>query len=523
MQDRQSDLGLHKSYAADICRMSREIAELAREIESLETELLSSGTTRTADNVQEELDDLGLNLSETKRELEGLIIDREQKRTMMHNLEAQIHQSELDFNVKQLQIKERQSFVEQKDELRREITDLQQQMKAIEEELGTFTAPLAKKEDELSKIRTENAAKENVEVQQVQIYNESLNRLETINKELQKLNEMNIDSNYRQCQQEIDTLDNSIKVATQRMTELQESLSDLDKEASKAKAFERNVGDNIRLRAYQREIQELDLKLAELDIDSATKASKEYDESYHTARKYLTGLQAEQAKLGGEIGIDKKNLKDKRSEMDSEFKDITERYRSQLVKVKTVELANQDLDKYAKALDQAIMKYHSHKMAEINDTIQTLWQKTYQGTDIDNISIKSENENLKSNRSYNYRVVMMKDQVEMDMRGRCSAGQKVLASIIIRLALAESFGTNCGILALDEPTTNLDKENINALAASLAEIIKERRDQSNFQLVVITHDEDFLNQLGQSDVLDKYWRVSRNLQQKSIIERQRLI
>ncbi|KAA1135780.1 DNA repair protein rad50 [Puccinia graminis f. sp. tritici] len=162
-------------------------------------------------------------------------------------------------------------------------------------------------------------------------------------------------------------------------------------------------------------------------------------------------------------------------------------------------------------------------MAEINDTIQTLWNKTYQGTDIDNISIKSENENAKSNRSYNYRVVMMKDQVEMDMRGRCSAGQKVLASIIIRLALAESFGTNCGILALDEPTTNLDKENIDALANSLAEIIKERRDQANFQLVVITHDEDFLNRLGQADVLDKYWRVSRNQQQKSIIERQRMI
>lgn len=68
------------------------------------------------------------------------------------------------------------------------------------------------------------------------------------------------------------------------------------------------------------------------------------------------------------------------------------------------------------------------------------------------------------------KVVMLKDQVEMDMRGRCSAGQKVLASIIIRLALAESFGTNCGILALDEPTTNLDKDNINALAAALSEL-----------------------------------------------------
>ena len=64
---------------------------------------------------------------------------------------------------------------------------------------------------------------------------------------------------------------------------------------------------------------------------------------------------------------------------------------------------------------------------------------------------------------------MMKDNVEMDMRGRCSAGQKVLASIIIRLALAESFGTDCGMLALDEPTTNLDRDNIQSLAASLAE------------------------------------------------------
>jgi hypothetical protein len=54
------------------------------------------------------------------------------------------------------------------------------------------------------------------------------------------------------------------------------------------------------------------------------------------------------------------------------------------------------------------------------------------------------------------RVVMVNGGVELDMRGRCSAGQKVLACLIIRLALAETFCLNCGILALDEPTTNLD-------------------------------------------------------------------
>ena len=66
---------------------------------------------------------------------------------------------------------------------------------------------------------------------------------------------------------------------------------------------------------------------------------------------------------------------------------------------------------------------------------------------------------------------MTKDNVEMDMRGRCSAGQKMLASIIIRLALSDSFAQNCGILALDEPTNALDQENIEALAASLVECV----------------------------------------------------
>lgn len=44
---------------------------------------------------------------------------------------------------------------------------------------------------------------------------------------------------------------------------------------------------------------------------------------------------------------------------------------------------------------------------------------------------------------------------------------QVLASLIIRLALAETFCLNCGILALDEPTTNLDAPNSESLAAAL--------------------------------------------------------
>lgn len=53
---------------------------------------------------------------------------------------------------------------------------------------------------------------------------------------------------------------------------------------------------------------------------------------------------------------------------------------------------------------RAVMKYHSLKMEEINRIIEELWKATYRGTDVDTIMIRSENENAKGNRSYNYRV-----------------------------------------------------------------------------------------------------------------------
>ena len=97
------------------------------------------------------------------------------------------------------------------------------------------------------------------------------------------------------------------------------------------------------------------------------------------------------------------------------------------------------------------------------------------------------------------------------MRSRCSAGQKALASLVIRMALAEAFCSSCGVLALDEPTTNLDHENKVALVTSLKQIIHRRKRQHNFQLIIITHDEEFGQLLTQAELGDRmsYYRISR--------------
>ncbi|EGB11145.1 hypothetical protein AURANDRAFT_5421, partial [Aureococcus anophagefferens] len=185
------------------------------------------------------------------------------------------------------------------------------------------------------------------------------------------------------------------------------------------------------------------------------------------------------------------------------YKGVEEKHRKALINKETTEMAAKDLEHYWGALDKALSNYHSLKIEEINRIVRELWQITYMGEDIDSIEIVS-GEDAGSNRaarSYNYHVQMRKAQgrkragAALDMKGRCSAGQRVLASIVIRLALAQTFCIKCGILALDEPTTNLDEANRRSLAHGLSRIIAERAAQHNFQLVVITHDEEFIGTL----------------------------
>jgi DNA repair protein RAD50 len=210
------------------------------------------------------------------------------------------------------------------------------------------------------------------------------------------------------------------------------------------------------------------------------------------------------------------------------YANIEQRHREAVIKHESSAYAAKDLGRYHGALDKALMKFHSLKMAEINKSIREYWQKVYRGRDIDYIAIRSDTDESPADaaggprggavgediagralRSYNYRVVMVCGDAEMDMRGRCSAGQRVLASIIVRLAMADTFCNNCGVLALDEPTTNLDVANIDGLAGALADLIDIRRNNSRFQLILITHDETFVSQLSQKQVADWYYYISK--------------
>lgn len=307
-----------------------------------------------------------------------------------------------------------------------------------------------------------------------------------------------------------------------RVAALKSELDGKAQDYAETQAFASQVLD---LLSYKKQESEYESVKAEMEVAGLDTSVLEREPVIDKELKKLASKrstkQSEADISAGSFAAIEENMKKAQDRLRSiEFDDIDTRYLSQMTEAQSIEIACSDLEKYHKALERTLLSFHASKMADINKTIKELWQKTYRGVDIDYIQIKADTETTSTRSSYNYRVVMFVGGAELDMRGRCSAGQKILSCLIIRLALAENFCLNCGVLALDEPTTNLDAENSASLAEALKSLMISRKDYESFQLIVITHDEEFAMRLGTRDNVEYLWRVSKDENQHSRIRRE---
>ncbi|ORX37164.1 hypothetical protein BD324DRAFT_625039 [Kockovaella imperatae] len=519
------DLQTLKSAATLVSRTLGEITDLAADVARLERDLEGSGSLKTVEEVQHEVDLLSAEIKNVSRDQQALVSEKDLKSNSVRSASDDIGQKRLRLGTLKSQQEKRMRDEAALTELQETLSQLQNQLKTLDSSAQSAEAPWREKMEELNRYRTERQNAENDQSLQVGIYQSSLNDLESKHRACQAYLTEGNDRKIRENEAQMEDLKREIGLTTEARAKIDSAIASLQDELSRANSLRTNISANVRYRNEQKDILKVQEELDGMDVEEAAKARKDFNKRFSQMMQREQEITNDWQRASGVLSQVIENRKRMQETLESEYKNIDKMFKEQLIKTKVSEVANNDLEKYGKALDNAILKYHSIKMDEINDNIGHLWNKTYQGTDIDGIKIVSDHDETTSTstrKSYNYRVVMIKDSVELDMRGRCSAGQKVLASIIIRLALAESFGQGCGVLALDEPTTNLDQENINALAESLAEIIRERRRQANFQLIVITHDEGFLQRLAAHDVLEYYWRVHRDASQKSALERQRV-
>ena len=522
--EEQRDAELLSKPVSNLVKCFEDLEGLQDQVKSLESESQVAGvSSRSLEDIKEDLDVVGEQQKAASLKLSRLETEEKQIRDHINALLLELERQKNRLMTADHELQEQISINKQVSDLRNANSQQRETVVKISADLDKISPEIEQNKRKLEDVHQRGAEKEKILQKEANQLADDVRYLFRADEEIRAYIREGREASLRKCQREITALDSQIASFQAESKEVIVEINKIKDERANQDWNKRVINDNLNYRKMQRDLQANEDKINRLESQNAEADQEQYIRTAeHWQRKQNESVSLRTRQLAI-MNTKDEQLAQLISEWETDYKDAAQNYRKAHIEVETTKAVVEDLKCYGSALDKAIMQFHSLKMEQINATIEELWKATYQGTDVDTILIRSDNESGKGNRSYNYRVCMVKSDVEMDMRGRCSAGQKVLASIIIRLALAECFSEYCGLIALDEPTTNLDRDNIKSLAESLHGIIRTRQAQRNFQLIVITHDEEFLKYMKCADFCDNYYRVYRDASQNSVIERQRIM
>lgn len=490
-------------------------------LSNLEGRLLKVSSSRSKQQVEMDIDKIKEDITLAERNYESWQQKIDKFKTRSHEYNATkngLIQQQLDI----------QKAVQNKPKLEEQVEELREKNEKLSVETQQLQSQVAPLEIEVNETKNQ---KESIKVRNQSTYHDEQKALDKRVNNFKKLKELqgkvdvylrrNVDGLLDEAVEKLKENKKSLESIVEGKNKIINTMAELKTQLATQDTTFKTLENNLLLRKTRTEEKQATTQLEKIKEKAGRFDPASLDSEKERLSRERQNLNNDIVKRAGQK-IELENIiKNNEDELKkAENRDAHKIFKGNCYKYATRKQALVDLDKYMRYFENALMQFHTSCMRHINERIRQLWREIYRGGDIDHIQIKTEaTTHTQLKRSFKYRVVQVKNGIEMDMSGRCSAGQKVLASIIIRLALAERFSLNCGILALDEPTTNLDKENIISLSNALVNIVHSRKDEKNFQLIVITHDEDFLQELKHVDGMNHYWKVSRNDRGTSVIRK----
>ncbi|CAG8510114.1 16728_t:CDS:2 [Funneliformis mosseae] len=487
----------------DAIKLKANLSSLDKEINNLEPYMRASNDSK---NKKDEWREKAIVLRKDIKELNEI---RDSRNREEKNLRERLHKLEMDKYKKQNDFDNRSQIQEQIDELNKNMILQERELSPLFDQITNLDNEIRDMAAELQEFRTRKSESEDAimtDLNKLQTFHENFTKIE---REIIEYVHSGKREGLDECTEQIKRIQQSTTEKTNNSNELKAKLHQLDLNIGQTRQAKRDLQDNRDYRNLKVEIENLQIKIEDLRQQLESQGSTNYVKREDFLQAERTRISSEISSITGNMEQIRVTINIDRDDLETQYKNIKEKFKDQWALKHGDQEAIAEIDRLISELDNILMNYHTRKMQEINSKIDELWGEAYNGDDIEKIEIRSEQENAQYNRSYNYRVVMQKNSKILDMRGRCSAGQRMLASIIIRMALAECFSKGFGMFVLDEPTTNLDENHINKLATSLRCIVENRRNESNFQLVVITHDDKFAEKLGLRELSNFKYRVEK--------------
>ncbi|KAF6081688.1 hypothetical protein HJG60_008718 [Phyllostomus discolor] len=416
------DVTIMERFQMELKDVERKIAQQAAKLQGVDLDRTVQQVNQEKQEKQHKLDTVSSKIELNRK----FIQDQQEQIQHLRSITNELKSEKLQISTN---LQRRQQLEEQTVELSTEVQSLYREIKDAKEQLSPLETTLDKFQQEKEEIICKKNTSIKITQDKINDIKEKVKNIHGYMKNIENYIQDGKDDYKKQKETELNKVIAQLSESEKHHEKINKEMGIMRQDIDTQKIQERWLQDNLTLRKRNEELKEVEeerkrhlKEMGQMQVLQMRNEHQNLEEKIDTIKRNHS------LAIGRQKGYEDEIIHFKKELQKPQFRDAEEKYREMMIVMRTTELVNKDLDIYYKTLDQAIMKFHSMKMEEINKIIRDLWRSTYRGQDIEYIEIRSDaDENLSASdkrRNYNYRVVMLKGDTALDMRGRCSAGQK---------------------------------------------------------------------------------------------------
>ena len=232
--------------------------------------------------------------------------------------------------------------------------------------------------------------------------------------------------------------------------------------------LEKRTEVEIKIEKYKKLLTEVEKQLSEVEFD-------EYE--FNKLKEKLEKIKIERHGYMIELKNKKDILSEKEKrlfQLNKEIKILEENKKE----IEFLKYAANALNTFSVNLGEIQEILRREFVENLNEVMNIIWQDVYPYEDFIGIRFKIDD------KDYLLQLYDLKNKW-INVEGISSGGERSIASLVMRIALAIVLSPNLKLLILDEPTHNLDTN----IIEKLSEVLREKVGNLLEQTIIVTHDE----------------------------------
>ena len=313
-------------YRGDISNYESQVQELAAK----QTDI---GSSRSLEDVQEELDRLNERSRTAKSSVARLVSDRDRAKAEINSLELECRDVMSKLADATHQLQDKTNLLARIEEYRANNRHLRESMKRGDDDIQDLLPQISEAQNNRNEIRQRGASKEKEMSQKASKLSDSVYQLKQVDQAIGAYIEKGGPSQLARCQREIKNLQQEIQRLEEEQKQVVIEINKINEQLKNNDDTKRNIADNIRYRQDGRtydsvkvEIDNLEAQNAEADIEICKTKAKQLDSRYKL-------LNAEQASKMGAMKSKDDQLMQLLNDWNTDYKDAGLKYKEAHIKV----------------------------------------------------------------------------------------------------------------------------------------------------------------------------------------------